>query len=64
MGDFNARVGKFQNVEKFEENAVERCLLRDSKDCVMSDYGKLDCLKWYKSFSTDYAFMKTCDLSM
>ena len=41
MGDFNARVGNFQNVETFEENVVEHCLLRDSEDCVMSDYGKL-----------------------
>ena len=25
----------------FEENVVEHCLLGDSEDCVMSDYGKL-----------------------
>ena len=40
MGDFNARVGNFQNVETFEENVVEHCLLRDSEDCVMSSVGQ------------------------
>ena len=39
MGDFNARVGNFQNVETFEENVVEHRLLRDLEDFVMSDYG-------------------------
>ena len=58
MGDCNARVGKYQNMDILEENIVDPCLLRDSKDCVVTNYGRirihmLDCLKWYKCFSFD-----------
>ena len=35
MGDFNARVGKYQNMEISEENIVDPCLLRDSNDCIV-----------------------------
>ena len=31
MGDFNARVGKYQNMEIMEENIADPCLLCDSK---------------------------------
>ena len=30
-GDFNARVGKYQNMDILEENIVDPCLLHDSK---------------------------------
>ena len=60
MGDFNARVGNFQNVETFKENVVNRCLLHDSEDCVKSDYGntyaklhKLDYPKGHKCIPID-----------
>ena len=39
MGNFDARVGKYQNMEISEENIVDPCLLRDSKDCIVIDYG-------------------------
>ena len=58
MGDFNVRVGKYENMEISEENIVDPCVLRDSKDCIVTNYGRirihiLDCLKWYKCFSFD-----------
>ena len=48
MGDCNARVGKYQNMDILEENIVDPCLLRDSKDCIVTNYGRtlmhmLDC---------------------
>ena len=36
MGDFNARVEKYQNMEISKENIVDPCLLRDSKDCIVT----------------------------
>ena len=37
MGDFNARVRKYQNIEISKENTVDPpCLLRDSKDCILA----------------------------
>ena len=42
MGDFNARVRKYQNIEILKENTVDPpCLLRDSKDCIVMDYGRI-----------------------
>ena len=41
MGDFNARVRKYQNTEILEENIVDPGLLHDSKDCIMMDYGRI-----------------------
>ena len=41
MGDSNARVDKYQNMELSEENIVDPCLLHDSKDCLVMDYGKV-----------------------
>ena len=48
MGDFNVRVGKYENMEISEENIVDPCVLRDSKDCIVTNYGRtlmhmLDC---------------------
>ena len=37
MGDFNARVGKYHNVELLRENIVDPCLLCDSKDCIVTN---------------------------
>ena len=41
LGDFNARVGKYQNTEILEENIVNPFLLRESKDCIVTDYGRI-----------------------
>ena len=40
VGDLNARVGNYQNMDS-EEDLVDTSLLRDSKDCIVSDYGRL-----------------------
>ena len=41
MGNFNARVGKYQHMEIPEESIVDPCVLRDSKDCIVMNYGRL-----------------------
>ena len=41
MRDFNARFGKYQNIEISKENIVDHSLLRDSKDCIIMDYGRI-----------------------
>ena len=36
MGDFNARVGKYQNMDISKENIVDPSLLHDSNDCIVT----------------------------
>ena len=60
LGDFNARVGKYQNMEILEENIVDPCLLCDSKGLYSDglwknsyEYAwlhKLDCLECINVF--------------
>ena len=41
MGDFNARVGKYQNMEISDENIVDYCLLHNSKNCMVTNDGRI-----------------------
>ena len=41
MGEFNARVQIYQNMDILEENVVDPFLLHDSKDCIVMDYGRI-----------------------